>query len=1383
MQTKHRKIMLIISVALIMVLFTSVLAINSYSRYVVEENAKYTDTENNTTMDYIDYTVNSVFVVRTQDELFSAINQGYSYVQLDKNIENPLIVTQNAETLDRDLILDLNGIEIQRNGYDPILRVNPGVRLTVVDTSEEQTGGLYNPVGSVFQIIGGTLTVVAGTFESGPRYSEYYSYNTSVLNNNGDTKRTIIDEYKDVIYYTKSGEDFSEGKSIVAPIIRSYPTKTGEIKYNHGNLYFDETVKTGGFIIKPDTYCYYRTSEDSAANSTEVATADWYYTYYVEKDTYKYVGTAARKSYDDVQITIYGYENVINQASNKNNSSEYHAAIQMTSGTLDVQSGSFNQYFGVNKTACVNAQGGEIKIKKGSFSSRIPNALSFNSSSVLIKESDKLSYNESYFDNFKWNTAESNASLARSGQAYCILNGDEKNGGNANVTIGTGDLYSSNNNIISMQSGDLTINGGNFTKRETIVPTTVVDSSSAVNVVNGNLSLSGANCNVIGKNSIGVQVKAGTLSIDNSHFNVNGESSYGIRSLIASNTNFTVKNSNFTITGDYSYGIYSENGQVNISSDATNTIKIDGDGSKGIYVLNGGSVHSTGYIYTLSGDNSQGIHGESTASSLIINGGSMTVKKSNTYGIYSEISGDDKFTVTDFSITMQDGSGQTAIYSANGKVTLSTTNGASIKVDGVSSRGIYVLGSVTETETKKGSVQSTGYDYTITGDKSAGIEGTNLASSISMNNGTMTVTGNGETEQSYTYGIKSAVSGTDSFNVNNFHITMAGSGTQQIGIYSTNGTVNLNYTTDTTSSDKGLIYVNGDNSAGIYTGTGGSVVSDNYSYTIEGANSSGIYASAGSVTLSNGDITLSSNNSTYGIYASSTEQLNITLNNSIINVGYVVDGVIDTTNKSKSTVSASAGVFLSSSDTSSLIKLTDTSISSYELGIVSNGGAVNIYNTSVIKTNKASAIAIRGGNVLLTEGSNCTIKSYNTTSSKAANEYTMELPVRESDNTLVNNTYVNTDGIYVNGGSFTSNGTLTLTHTGLQNKTTVDGYYNYNSLVVTSYALRVYGGSVNITGTTHITAKVGGGVYAGTSSVATTAGSIILGTTTSEASQITVKTEGEKYSSDEYYALGSVDKGSWQNRKSITGGHAVEMNGGSITIYNGTYDAAFGNGVYANGNGTITVYNGIFNGWMGTKTDNTYDTNGKQIEGRITGKTGPSAYYGLKVVGGATVKIYGGNFDGGNGGAFVTGVTNVDGQSIKNSSTAKVYIYAGVFGYTNNTATATDGFNVYDDVEIVFGAKTSNASVDDIKIYGTATSIAVNGITQNSGSTQQSKIYVYYGTYSGPRHGMYLDGLANSSTFYQTYNTSNSIGLTSATISANGVQNNTTAIYYSGTNN
>lgn len=1362
MKNKRRKLMFIISVTLIMVLFTSVLAVNSYSRYVVEENAKYHDGDN--TMDYIDYTVNSVFVVRNQDELFSAINNGYSYVQLDKNIENPLIVTQNAETLDRDLILDLNGIEIQRNGYDPILKVKSGVRLTVVDTSSEQTGGLYNPVGSVFQINGGILTVVAGTFESGPRYSEYYSYNNRVLNNAGDTKRTLIEDTKTVKLYTKNGERF-DSKEEEAPIIRSYPQRTGEITYNRGNLYFDEKVSRGTFTIKPDTYCYYRTSEDSAANSTEVSMADWYYTYYVKASNYDYVSAdePTDKTQDYVQITIYGYENVVNKAASKTVASDYHAAIQMTSGTLDVQSGSFNQYFGVDRTACVNAQGGEINVKKGSFSSRVPNALSFNPSTVLIKEADKVSFNESYFDNFTWNTENAdfvyqltangtdyNGRLARSGQAYCILNG-----GNANVSVGTGNLYSSNNNIISMQGGDLSINGGNFTKRETNVPK-LDETNAAVNVNNGNLSLSDATCNVIGTNSVAVRVGAGKLTIDNSRFNVNGENSYGIRSYINSITNFKVTNTDFTVNGKNSTGIYSENGRVNISSTGTNSINIDGEGAKGIYVLNNGSVDSTNYTYTVNGNNSYGIDGDINALGLKINGGAMTVKGSSTFGINSLISGDNNFTVTNFSITMSDGSNQTAIYSANGKVTLSTTNGATISVDGANSRGVYVLGNGTGTDANQGAVQSTGYDYSIIGDHAIGIEGTNHASSIKMENGAMTVNGGSS------YGIKSAINGKDKFSVENFSIEMNG-GNTQIGIYSINGTVNLDYTdTSSTSTEKGLITVDGNNSAGIYTGSGGSVVSKNYSYVINGENSSGIYATAGSVELSNGDITVNKNVTTYGIYATSNETLNITVTNSNINVGYG-----DTTDKS-GTVSASAGVFLSSSQTDSLVKLTDTSILSYELGIVSNGGRVELHNkgtnTSSISTKKASAIAIRGGDVYFDNDSNCTIESYNTTSESVDNTYKMTLPVREND-TLVANDYVNTDGIYVNGGSFTSNGTLTLTHTGLQNATGIENY-NYNSLVVTSYALRVYGGNVNIVGKTIITAKVGGGVYAGQSSVATTAGNITLGTTDSEESSIIVTTTGERYDDSEYNALGgNTSIGSWQSRKSITGGHAVEMNGGSITIYNGTYDAAFGNGVYASGNGTINIYNGIYNGWMGKVN-------------RVTDKTGPSAYYGLKVCGGATVHIRGGSFDGGNGGAFVTGVTNVSGKSIVNSSTAKVYIYAGVFGYTNNKPTATDGFNVYDDVIIVFGAKTSNGSMDDIKVYGTSTSIAINAITQNSSSIRESKVLVYYGTYKGSGHGMYFDPNAKSSS-YKTYNTKSSTVLTDAD-NPQGEQNNTTIEYYNG---
>lgn len=431
-----------------------------------------------------------------------------------------------------------------------------------------------------------------------------------------------------------------------------------------------------------------------------------------------------------------------------------------------------------------------------------------------------------------------------------------------------------------------------------------------------------------------------------------------------------------------------------------------------------------------------------------------------------------------------------------------------------------------------------------------------------------------------------------------------------------------------------------------------------------------------------------------------------------------------------------------------------------------------------IKTLKASAIAIRDGSVKFASDSEYDVESHNTTDNAVTNTYGMTLPVRnESKLEAVN--YVNTDGIYVNGGSFTSEGKLNLTHTGLRNAETdaSGGSYDYNSLVVTSYAVRVYGGNVVISKGT-ITAVAGGGIYAGkrVSDGVETVGSITMGNPDSSIDDITVETTGTKASTAEYEALGSHDIGSgWRSKKSITGGHAIELNGGDITVYNGKYTAQFGNGIYANGNGAITVHGGEFNGWM--------NPNNKEY----SGKSGPSAYYGLKVVGGATVKIYGGTYDGGNGGAFVTGVTAIEnGTAIKTSATAKVYVYKGVFGSGN-----LDGFNVYDDVDIVFGAYTQNelsgVSAADLQKYivlsGQSASIAANAITQTSGNTKASTIKIYYGTYTGTDNGQYWDSYVRNSTTYKTYNTKLSTPYTIVTGGKDGTlgeDNNTEPKYYEG---
>ncbi len=1330
----------------------------TFSKYVTEEEAPWDGDIG------LDFTVNSVFVVTSQDELFEAINQGYTFIQLDKEIDNPLIVTQKAETLNRDLILDLNGIEIQRNGQEPILNIKPGVRLTVVDTSAEQTGGLYNPVGSVFNINGGTLTVVTGSFESGPRYSEYYSYNTNVLKNDGYTRRTLVEnDAQQVKLRKRAGENVFGSPTIVdGPIIKSYPQRTGEITYNYGNLYFDEQVTRGDVTLQPDTYCYYRTSESIVSGSTDLSMADWYYTYFVNKSDYSYAFAgienmpAGESASNYVEVTIYGYEDVIQRASQKDVQASYYAAIQMTGGILDIQDGDFFQYFGLTNTACVNCSGGEISVKQGSFSSRVPDATSFSANIVVEKESPKNAFveGENYFANFSWFTSSGdyavtdaagnahNGRLAKNGESYCILNS-----GNAQVNVETGNLYSSNNNIISMEGGQLAVTGGSFTKRLTngLDADATRRQLSAISVAAGSLQIANAACNVIGNDSCGILMAKGLLDVDTTEFTVNGNNALGIHSLIKDTEGtFTVTDSSFTVKGANAKGITAENGSVTVTSTVKNssTISVEGANSVGIQVTSAGAVTSNGYKYVINGQNSIGIDGTNTASGIDVDGGSFTVHGDSAFGIRSKVSSDN-FHVKDLNVTMASGNYQTGIYAENGSVNVTSTvaNCSTISVEGSNSIGIHVNGN--------GSVVSNGYKYLINGTDAIGIYGTKTALGIDVDGGSFAVQGNN------TFGIRSFVAG-NNFVVKNLPITMT-NGNNQTGIYAENGSVEVEATGATA-----LISIDGDDGRGIHVGSGGSVVSTNYSYKLSGKKSYGILSEAGTVLLNGGAVELTSGDECYGISAVSQSQLTIEAQNVSISVGRD-----DTTNKTGTTTNASVGVFLSSTDTDSNVNLNNVNIFSLEVGVALNGGSLALNGKGSLTTKNASAIAIRGGDLSFEPNSEYKIESRAGTiisDITDSNPYDVTLPVYQ-DGAIVNTPYRNTDGIYVNGGSFQSDGALELVHTGIKNDTLDGTTYTYSSLVVQSYAVRVLGGNLTINKGT-ITALVGGGIYSGSTVVngTTQIGNIFLGNATTTMDDIVVATTGNQ-AGDEYDGIGTTVSWGWQSRKSITGGHAIELDGGNITVYNGKYTAAYGNGVMANGSGRIEIYDGLFKGDMYV-SDNVYP---------LSGKSGPAAFYGLKVIGGATVIIRGGTFDGGNGGAFVTGVTQVSNQQIIQSSTAHVLIYKGEFGHEGDESTGcVDAFNVYDDAEVVFGAGDANyfgasATADTyknaIKMYCFNASVAANSIVQNYNSSKTSNIYVYYGTYYADfyRDGFLWDSTIGVTTKFYVYNTGGSVGYTSIT--------------------
>ena len=1129
MKKKNGFLSIIVMTLLSFACFCAALISPILAKYAVETDAPY-----NGNVD-LDYTVSSVFEVRNQEELFAAINHGYSYVRISEEVKNPMIVTMDSETLHSDLILDLNGKEIQRNGHTPILTINPSVRLTITDTSSDQKGGLYNPVGSVFSINGGTLTIVSGKFESGPRYSEYYMYNKDIAN---DVMTTVAKTAREVTFYNKDGV-FSTKK---APIINPYTTgsaSNGDF-YTHGNLYFDQTVtpSKSDLTIMEDTYCYYRVGKTELTGQLAIAEteASWYYCYYVNENDYAYVSEATIGDTipDGLQlITVYGYEKTIETAESKTNVEDYYAAIKLKHGSLDVLEGGFYSYFGAPTTACVDAVSGNLSIKEGRFSSRIPDAVSTN---TAARSEDAEAFDTNYFTNYKWaNTENEGGARARTGESYCILNM-----GDAKVTIGSGQFYSSNNNIVCMSD------------------------------IEDDFNQDGEE--ILGAN--------GVLTINGGTFN---------QTLIADGRLHTEHY-------DEAAAIYMQAGILNINKA---TVTVDGNFVQGVRMVDGELNLTDSMVY---------------------------VRGNSAYGIYS-------------------------------------------------------------------TAQS------IEEDNPMGDHGT------------------------------ARIHVTDT----NFDLT---NGTLQTGIYASRGMVHIRGINKNPRFD-----IAGDRSVGVYATHSGMIISDNYDYELSGAYSAGIYSAGGTVRINKGNIILDSNVSCYGVYvapdgsanngADSTTQPdgsteiaanNLELNDAVIKVGYDNHANKVTKGSGTGTIVASVGVFFTALKSESEILLNRSEIYSDEIGIALNEGHLRVTGGGVIKTNKGSAIAIAGGDLTFEHSEiagvkyTYTVESYNTTQSASDNTYNMTLPTLNEDGTIGSVDYQNTDGIYIQGGSFVCNGLLNLTHTGLQNKT---NYSDYTGLKMTSYAVHVVGGSIQMLKGS-ITANAGGGICA-SGVEGGTSGNIILGEANVSGNTITVRTTGTQKGSA-YNGVGAqYTPSTWQNYKSINGGNAVEVNGGNIDIYYGEYTAAFGNGVAAKGSGTITIHGGKFTGNMTG----------------VTGKSGPAAYYGLKVIGGAEVNIYDGTFDGGNGGAFVTGIDNFDANNLKpivaaGQKEATVFIYAGTFGNPNSV----DGFNIYDYSNVVFGAD-SQGDASKILIHGKDATIATNKLSDGQYGKDwvsdylDSTVRIYYGDYDG----------------------------------------------------
>lgn len=334
----------------------------------------------------LDYETQMPAEIGSQQDLFNAITSGYGYVKLSDKLTGPIIMTGDSLDLKRDLTIDLNDKEIQRNSRDSLITIPSGKTLTIVDTGKKTQGGLYNPIGSVLTVRGGRLNVYGGKFESGPRPKEYVGKLT-------DAQKALIDEINkgsgiSVTLLNPDGSDSS--RTAVMPIL---PLRSAD---EGGNVYFDEDYYIGGNkAVDRDTYCYVAVDRGDGVdfNTFDVSKADFAYKYRLTSDGLSYTTSEGEGT---IGVMVFGYnddieasmaESVFNAETGKTEAPGYAAvSMQNPDSVLNVNvtatnkagtdAGSFYSYFGTWHTYCVLMNGGTMTVStSGKFATVDPDSL------------------------------------------------------------------------------------------------------------------------------------------------------------------------------------------------------------------------------------------------------------------------------------------------------------------------------------------------------------------------------------------------------------------------------------------------------------------------------------------------------------------------------------------------------------------------------------------------------------------------------------------------------------------------------------------------------------------------------------------------------------------------------------------------------------------------------------------------------------------------------------------------------------------------------------------------------------------------------------------------------------------------------------------------
>ncbi len=418
-----------------------------------------------------------------------------------------------------------------------------------------------------------------------------------------------------------------------------------------------------------------------------------------------------------------------------------------------------------------------------------------------------------------------------------------------------------------------------------------------------------------------------------------------------------------------------------------------------------------------------------------------------------------------------------------------------------------------------------------------------------------------------------------------------------------------------------------------------------------------------------------------------------------VNVGGTENGKADTDITVANSIESDQLTSSAVSSEGGIINLNNTvNISSDSLGITARGEVNVMSGTTKVNTENATGVYVNNGT--LTVKNNATLE----VESKIYNaNYSWVTPPGTSEPTNAPNIY---NGVYVQNGSLdSSGGTLNVDFTGVESDAIspysgdnmgLTGQNAYREFKVKSYAVRVESAntteddgtqtdSVTIVAGT-ITNDVGGGVLVN-------GGTVVLGQGTTGP---TVSAKGDGYYSQ--YLIPEGKGGEWAYSPPTTGGDAVKIVGGSLTVDGGKYTAAYGNGILVS-NGTATVNGGTFTGGDEREYKNQDGTTGFY--------TGAGSNFGFKLLGG-NLTVYAGEFSSNAGGAFAM---------------------EGTVEFISGTiiANGASGVSAWQGAVVYFGGTSEKATTGaNVNVHAASTGIAIE-----TNTTIAPQITIYSGTYTG----------------------------------------------------